>query len=205
MLPDEYSGEQLPCDRADLGSRRSPSQRLLVPMVFATALYGCNPGTDAGMEEERMLATIDAALDEAGLPADLLARQQRLFEVLAEDRIDELPQYLDLTFRFNDLERPVPAAASVGSRYVPAQRERPGLNYYQFLARAIPDHDWTDRTLEVVWSYPSIALIVAHRDEKDPVFTQWSRREDGWKVVSLTINNSDETLQRARESRRPNR
>lgn len=204
MLLDEYPGEQLPCGRPDLRSRTSLAQRLLAQLVLTAALYGCGQGTEA-MEEERVLATIDAALEEAGLPEELLARQQRLFEVLAEDRIDELPQYLDLTFRFNDLDHPSPATVLLGSGYQPAWRELPGLNYYQFLASDIPAHGWTDRTIEVVWSFPGTALIVAHRDEKDPVFTRWSRREDGWKAVHLTINNSDETLQQARESRRANR
>jgi hypothetical protein len=176
-------------------------------MVFVLLLplmHGCRAETAADIDS-RTLATIDAALEENDLPVDLLAQQNRLFEALAENRQSELPQYLDLTFRFNDIENPAPTTVLLGSRYTPAWRQSSGLNYYQFLARDVPEHAWTGRTLEIVWSFPGSALVVAHHDETDPVFTQWQHREDGWKVMRLTINNNDETLQRARATRRLNR
>lgn len=176
----------------------------LVALLLLPVLHGCSAETDRDIGS-RTLARIDAALDDGDLPADLLARQHRLFEVLAENRIDELPQYLDLEFRFNDVENPAPAAAAVGSAYLPSWRERGGLNYYQFLARDIPEHAWSARTIEIVWIVPRVALVVAHHDETDPVFTQWEHRADGWKAVRLTINSADATLQQARDTRRRNR
>jgi hypothetical protein len=180
--------------------------RMVFMLLLLSPIHGCRAETTADTDS-RTLATIDAALDEDDLPADLLAQQNRLFEALAENRLDELPRYLDLTFRFRDIDNPAPtpAVAAVGSPYLPGWREPGGLNYYQFLARDVRRHAWTGRTLEIVWSFPGSALVVAHHDETDPVFTQWQIREDGWKVMRLTINNSDETLQQARESRRSSR
>lgn len=180
------------------------SMRIVLAALLLSALHGCGAGTDTGIDV-RTLATIDAALDEDDLPADVLAQQHRLFEALAENRREELAQYLDLTFRFNDIENPSPTTTLLGSGYQPAWRQPSGLNYYQFLARETPAHPWAGRTLEIVWSFPGIALVVAHHDERDPVFTEWQHREDGWKAVRLTINSSDETLQQARASRRANR
>lgn len=160
---------------------------------------GCAPGDE--QLEPRALATVVQASDEQAAAAEVLARQQRLFEALAGGS-EDLNGYLDLSFRFNDRSHPVPAAPSVGSDYLPGWRERPGLNYYQFLARGVTGEvEWLGRTLEVAWIVPSVALVVAHHDERDPVFTLWTRRDGEWKAVRLTINAPDSTLQQARDSR----
>lgn len=192
--------------RRGSGSSRSMLKRAALLLLLLPVLHGCSAGDDADLES-RSLATIDAALDAPDLTAELLAQQHRLFEVLAENRTDELSQYLDLSFRFTDMHEPSTRqeTATVGEGYVPPWREPDGLNYYQFMAAGIPAHEWSGRTLEIVWSTASVALTVAHHEERDPVFTQWARREDGWTVMRLTINSSDESLQAARESRRMNR
>jgi hypothetical protein len=173
---------------------------LVLPYLLAV-LSGCN-GRDQNIEP-RTLSTIADAADDDGARDALLAHQHRLFEVLSAGRHEALPQYLGLDFRFSDAERLQPAAASVGARYLPAWRERPGLNYYQFLAQGLPvGMEWEGRTMEVVWSVPSAALVVAHRNETDPVFTEWRYRDGDWKVVRLTINSSDEALRQARRSQR---
>lgn len=167
--------------------------------LVAGVLIACGDGQE--QLEPRALSTIATESPEQAAADEVLALQQRLFEALASGD-EDLPRYLDLSFSFNDQDNPVPAAAAVGSGYLPGWRERPGLNYYQFLERERDSGaSWLGRTLEVAWILPSVALVVAHHDEKDPVFTEWARRDGEWKAVRLTINAPDSTLQLARESR----